>query len=398
MQGQQHIVKTRRLRLDSMNVVALRMLSGDRAKYLALIFAIAFSSFLITQQVTIFAGVMNRTRSQILDTTDCDMWIMDPTTQYVDEIYPLNDFDLYRVRSVPGVLWATPFYKGQAVAKTTEGNFRVTILLGVDDATLAGSPTADKMIMGSVDDLRQPDAIIIDRAGYRTYFPNAPLELGRTMELNDHRARIVGIVEASAPYQTFPVMYTRYSQALSYVGRQRRMLSFVLAKRDPKVSATEVTGRIHAATGLKALTSEQFGLATITFYLRHTGIVVSFGLTAAIAILVGTVVAGQTFYLFTVENLKQFGALKAIGVTNRRIVGMILTQAFAVAAIGYAIGMGIVSIFFRTFDHQDATRGIDVPWQAMAGTALIVMVIVVLASLVSIRKVLVLEPAVVFRG
>jgi putative ABC transport system permease protein len=163
-------------------------------------------------------------------------------------------------------------------------------------------------------------------------------------------------------------------------------------------STTEVTRRIHEATGLKALTSEGFGMATITFYLTHTGIVVSFGLTAAIAILVGTVVAGQTFYLFTVENLKQFGALKAIGVTNRRIVGMILTQAFAVAAIGYAIGMGIVSIFFRTFDHQDATRGIDVPWQAMAGTALVVMVIVVIASLVSIRKVLVLEPAVVFRG
>lgn len=398
MQTQQHVTKTKRLQIDSINLVALRMLSGDRAKYLALIFAIAFSSFLITQQVTIFAGVLNRTRSQILDTADCDLWVMDPTTQYVDEIYPLNDYDLYRVRSVPGILWATPFYKGQAVAKTPEGNYRVTILLGVDDATLAGSPTADKMLLGSVDALREPDAVIIDRAGYRTYFPDAPLELGRTMELNDHRAKIVGIAEASAPYQTFPVMYTRYSQAINYVGRQRRMLSFVLAKRDPKVSATEVTNRIHTATGLKALTSDQFGMTTITFYLRHTGIAASFGLTAIVAILVGTVVAGQTFYLFTVENLKQFGALKAIGVTNRRLVGMILTQALAVAAIGYAIGMGIVSMFFRTLDHQDATRGIDVPWQAMAGTSLIVLVIVVLASLVSIRRVLVLEPALVFRG
>jgi putative ABC transport system permease protein len=97
------------------------------------------------------------------------------------------------------------------VAKTPEGNYRVTILLGVDDATLAGSPTADKMVLGSVGALREPDAVIIDWAGYKTYFPNAPLELGRTMELNDHRAKIVGIVEASAPYQTFPVMYTRYS-------------------------------------------------------------------------------------------------------------------------------------------------------------------------------------------
>jgi putative ABC transport system permease protein len=374
------------------------MLSGDRAKYLALIFAIAFSSFLITQQVSIFAGILNRTRSQILDITDCDLWVMDPATQYVDEVYPLNDYDLYRVRSVPGVLWATPLYKGHAVAKTAAGNFRVTLMLGVDDATLAGSPTGDKMILGSVDRLREPDAIIIDRVGYTTYFPNQPLELGRTLELNDHRAQIVGIVEASAPYQTFPVMYTRYSQALNYVGRQRRMLSFVLAKRDPRVSATDVTRRIQTATGLKALTSDDFGMATILFYVRHTGIPVSFGLTAAIAIIVGTVVAGQTFYLFTIENLKQFGALKAIGVTNRRLVGMILVQAFAVAAMGYAIGMGLVSIFFRAFDHQDATRGIEVSWQAMGATSVIVLLIIVLASLISIRKVLVLEPAIVFRG
>jgi len=389
---------TRRRGLDSLSLVALRMLSGDRAKYLALIFAVAFSSFLITQQVSIFAGILNRTRSQILDITDADLWVMDPATQYIDEIYPLNDYDLYRVRSVPGVLWAAPLYKGQAVAKTPEGNFRVTLLLGVDDATLAGSPTTDKMILGSVDRLREPDAIIIDRVGYKTYFPNQSLELGRTLELNDHRARVVGIVEASALYQTFPVMYTRYSQALNYVGRQRRMLSFVLAKRNPAVSAADVTRSIQAATGLKAMTSDQFGMATILFYVRHTGIPVSFGLTAAIAIVVGTVVAGQTFYLFTIENLKQFGALKAIGVTNRRLVGMILVQALAVAAMGYAMGMGLVSMFFRAFDRQDATRGIEVPWQAMGATSVVVLVIIVLASLISIRKVLVLEPAIVFRG
>ena len=47
-------------------------------------------------------------------------------------------------------------------------------------------------------------------------------------------------------------------------------------------------------------------------------------------------VAGQTFYLFTVENLKQFGAIKAIGVTNWRLIGMILLQAFAVGIIGFS--------------------------------------------------------------
>src|SRR6516225_366717 len=102
---------------DAMTWVALAMITGERAKYSGLIFAISFSSFLITQQASIFAGLMNRTRSQILDVTDADVWVMDPATQYVDEVYALKDSDLGRVRGVPGVRWAVPFFKGQHRAK-----------------------------------------------------------------------------------------------------------------------------------------------------------------------------------------------------------------------------------------------------------------------------------------
>ena len=136
---------------------------------------------------------------------------------------------------------------------------------------------------------------------------------------------------------------------------------------------------------------------TIVYYLVHTGIPINFGLTVGIAMIVGTVVAGQTFYLFTLENLKQFGALKAMGTTNRRLVGMILLQALVVAAVGYAIGLGLAATFFIVA-RTEATRGIVVLWQAMAGTGVVVLLIVTLASLLSIRKVLVLEPAMVFRG
>jgi putative ABC transport system permease protein len=378
------------------NFVALKMLTGDRPKYLGLIFAIAFSSFLIAHQLSIFAGIMDRTRSQIQDVTDASIWVMDRNTEYFDEVNALTDNDLYRVRSVPGVEWAVPMFRGQPRAKTLDGKFRVVILLGLDDATLVGAPR--KMLLGSADDLRQPDAAIIDEAGYRFFFPAGPLELGKTLEMNDHRVRIVGICNASAPFTNFPVVFTRYSQALNYVGRERNLLSFVLAQPEPGVSNAELSRRIQSATGLKALTSAQFGWATIVYYLKHTGIPVNFGLTVAVALIVGTVVAGQTFYIFTIENLKQFGALKAIGVSDRRIVGMILLQAIVVGAVGYSIGMGMAATFFALFVHQMATRGIVLLWQVMAGDAAVVIFIVVVASLMSIRKVLVLEPAVVFRG
>jgi putative ABC transport system permease protein len=382
---------------NAMNFVALKMLVGDRAKYLALIFAISFSSFLITQQVSIFASLMSRTRSQILDVTDSDIWVMDPATQYVDEVYALKDSDVGRVRGIPGVRWAEPFFKGRAMAKAPDGNFRSVILLGLDDGSLVGAPEPRRMLLGSVDDLRAPDAVLIDLIGYHFFFPGQPLQLGKTFEMADHRAKIVGIVDASPPFQTFPIFYTRYSQALNFVGRERKLLSFVLVKKTPEMDADELTRRIQAGTGLKAVTGSEFGWMTIRYYLANTGIPINFGLTVAIAMIVGTVVAGMTFYLFTLENLKQFGALKAMGTTNRRLIGMISLQALVVGAVGYGVGMGLTATFF-VVARTDATKGFELLWQTMAGTAGVVFFIVMVASMMSIRKVLVLEPAMVFRG
>jgi putative ABC transport system permease protein len=380
-----------------MNFVALKMLTGDRAKYLGLIFTVAFASFLLANQSSIFAGIMKRTASQILDVTDADIWVMDPQTEYVEETKPLTENDLYRVRGVPGVRWGVRLFKGLARATAPDGKFRTVILMGLDDSTLAGAPH-QKMLLGTFSDLDQADSVVIDRAGYLYYFPDEPLRLGKTFELNDHSVRVVGIVEASAPFATFPVFYARYSQAISYVGRERNVLSYVLVKPQAGLGPEEVAGRIQAQTGLKALTREGFFRQTMRYYLQNTGIPVNFGITIAIALIVGTVVSGQTFYMFTIENLKQFGALKAIGVTNRRLVGMILLQALVVASIGYSLGIGLVSIFFEITLTKVATRGLVLMWQSVAGTGVIIFLIVILASLLSIRRVLVLEPAMVFRG
>jgi putative ABC transport system permease protein len=379
-----------------MNFVAVQMLIGDRAKYLGLIFAVAFSTFLMSHQSSIFAGIMNRTTSQIGDIRDADLWVMDRKTQYFDEVKALTDNDLYRVRGVPGVEWAVPLFKGTPRAKAPNGTFRVGIMIGVDDATLVGAPRT--MVLGSFENLREPNAVIIDQVGYEFFFPKEPYALGKTLEMNDHRVVIAGIYNSSAPFQNLPVFYARYSEALGLVGRERNLLSFVLAKARPGVSNAELCRRIEASTGLHAATGSDFGWQTIWYYIAHTGIPINFGITIFIALVVGTIVAGQTFYIFTLENLKQFGALKAIGVTNWRITGMILLQALIVGAVGYSIGIGMTAAFFELTKNNLDLRGFRLLWQIAAGTGVTVFLIVVLASLVSIRRVLVLEPAIVFRG
>ena len=379
-----------------MNFVALKMLTGDRAKYLGLIFTIAFCTFLLENQTSIFAGILKRTGSQIRDVTDAEIWVMDPKTEYFEQTKALKDTDLNRVRGVDGVQWAVKLFKGNPVARTLNGKFAVTFCLGLDDATLTGAPR--KMLLGSWERLREPDSVVIDKAGYVLLFPGEPLQVDRAIELNDHKATIVGISDASAPFVSWPVMHTRYSQAVNFVGRERTQLSYVLVRAQPGVDVTELCRRIEAQTGLRARTSEQFQWDCVVYYLKNTGIPVNFGITIAIALIVGIVVAGQTFYIFTVENLKQFGALKAIGVTNWRITGMIVLQALTVGVFGFSVGSGLCAAFFAITLNNPATRGLVLIWQNMLGTGVAMLFIVILASLLSIRRVLVLEPAEVFRG
>jgi len=375
--------------------IAWKMLIGNRVKYLGIVFGVVFAALLIAQQSSIFCGLMLLTISQIRDTQGPDIWVMDKNVQYVDDIKPLSDTELFRVKGVPGVEWAVRFYKGIARARLEEGTFEQMILLGIDDATLVGAPQG--VFMGSIADLRKPDAVIIDAVGYKRIWPGEPLRLGRVFEMNDRRAVIVGITMASKTFQSFPIIYTRYSQAVLFAPRERKVLSFVLADPAPGVPAEEVCRQIEAQTGLQALTRQQFTWKTIRYYLQKTGIPINFGITVFLGFLVGTAIAGQTFYLFTVENIRQFGALKAMGTSNWTILCMVLFQAIQVGIVGYGVGVGLAALF------GVATKGFGrlsffMPWQVLAITGAAVFVIVLLASLLSIRKVLVVDPAIVFRG
>jgi putative ABC transport system permease protein len=375
--------------------IAWKMLIGNRAKYLGIVFGVVFAALLIAQQASIFCGLMALTVSQIRDVEGPAIWVMDSNVQFVDDIKPLADTELFRVKGVPGVEWAVRFYKGLARARLEEGTYEQMILLGLDDATLVGAP--EGVFMGSVADLRKPDAVILDDAGYKRIWPGDPYRLGRVFEMNDRRAVVVGLTRASRTFQSFPIVYTRYSEAVGFAPPERKVLSFVLAEPRPGVPTDEVCRRITAQTGLQALSREQFIWKTIRHYMAKTGIPINFGITVFLGFLVGTAIAGQTFYLFTVENIRQFGALKAMGAGNGMILAMVLSQALQVGLVGYGVGVGCAAAFGWASRHF--TRlSFFMPWQVLAITAAAVFVIVLVASLLSIRRVLIVDPAIVFRG
>jgi putative ABC transport system permease protein len=380
--------------------VALKMLTGDPAKYLGLVFGVAFAVMLMAQQGSIFVGLMLRTANQIIDVHDADIWVMDPRGIYVDETEPMPESALWRVRGVPGVAWASALFKGLTVARAPDGRLQQVLLMGVDDASLAGSPP--RMLVGAAEALRTPGGIVIDRVGALFIWGGAKDQpeqfMGRVLEMADRRATVVGVAEAGAPFTTFPVAYARYSEALRFAPPPRKPLSYILVRAKPGEDVAELAARISAETGLKALTWHDWAWATIRYYLTRTGIPVNFGITVALGFIVGAAVVGQTFYIFVLENLRQFGALKAMGVSNTTLLAMVLAQAATIAGLGFGIGIGMAAAFFEITTRVNVDlRGFFLPWQIGAMVAAAVVVIIVVASLASIRKALTLDPAVVFR-
>jgi putative ABC transport system permease protein len=385
------------------NFVALRMLVGDRAKYIGIVVGLTFASLLITQQLAIFTGLMSRTFGAITDLAQPDVWVMDEKVQFIDDIKPLQSTELYRVRGVSGVEWAVPLYKGLLKARLSNGTFQTVNLYGLDDATLIGGPPT--MVQGQLGDLRRSEGVIVDEVGARTRLarpsatpgePPTPLEIGDTLELNDHRAVVVGICRVQRTFQSQPVVYTTFSRATQYAPRERKLLSFVLVGCKKGEDAHEVCERIHAATGLAAVTREDFQWQTVRYFLKYTGIPVNFGIAVALGFLVGTVIAGQTFHNFTLDNLKQFGALKAMGARTGTLLRMIVLQALLVGVIGYGLGVGLASLVgFATKNSELAFR---MPWQILAISASAVILICALSAVLAMRKVIRLEPAMVFKS
>ncbi|MFN3531321.1 MAG: ABC transporter permease [Candidatus Brocadia sp.] len=384
-----------------MNFIALKMLVGNRAKYLGIIVGLTFASLLITQQSAIFVGLMTRTFGFLTDTALPDIWVMDPKVQYIDDLKPLKETESLRVRSIQGVAWAVPLYKGLLKARLPNGTFQTCIVVGLDDETLIGGPP--QMLQGQLADLRRSDAVIVDIVGatgkLAMVLPDGKRELmkiGDTMELNDHRAVVVGICRVQRTFQSQPVVYTTFSRATTFSPRERKQMSFVLVKAKPGQDLHTLCNRIRQATGLAAYTKDEFRKITVNYYRKYTGIPINFGTTVVLGFIVGVAIAGQTFYNFTLDNLRYFGTLKAMGASDFMLLRMILLQATMVGGIGYGLGVGAASAFGMLSGHTELS--FRLPWQLLAFSAIAIMLICAISAALSMWKVVRLEPAVVFKS
>jgi len=381
--------------------LALKMLFGDTAKYLMLIVGIFFATFLIAQQASVFCGLMLWTTAT-LKNVPAPIWVVDKQVEQINETNPLRDTDVARVRSVDSVAWAMPLSSGIQRVRLSNGSFKIIQLIGIDPTTFAGAPA--KMIEGNLDDLRLPNTVVIDDLAVKRLanVRGQKVKVGDSFEINDIEARVVGICEAMNSFTGGPFVWTTYERALQYTPPTRKMLSAVIAAPIAGLSPDQAAADIENSTGMRAYTNSfgserDFNMRTIWWYVKNTGIPISFGTTVIVGFIVGMAISCQTFYAFVLENIRHLGALKAMGASNGTLCLMLIVQAFTVGLIGFGIGLLATSAFaFGALKNEQPPfyMPIEVPFLALG----VILFICFLASLLGIWRVSRFEPAMVFRG
>jgi putative ABC transport system permease protein len=394
--------------------VAVKMLLGDRAKYVGLLFGITFTSFLVTFAGSYFCGFMTRGFALIAENPGADVWVMDPAVESTEQTTNIPDSALDRVRSVDGVRTAVPLGLATADARFANGRFQSFQLICVDDATLFGVPSLTNNVPVTV--LRAPDAAIVDPGGTdgkletpvskadqwpygQPHLDAATRELqaGDELLVNDHRVVIQGRSLALPRYPPRPLMYTTLSNARRVLLSERHLLTFVLASATPGVSPRELARRIQVQTGLKARSSDDFKADTVFWFLINSEDVGDMASMISIAMFVGFGVTGVMLYMFTADSLKQYAVLKTMGASSKLLITMIFVQSGLCALLGTGLGLGLCAIV-----GQLAIVEFDYPFRMMWFTPVLggvmVMLVSVVAALISVRPVLKLEPGIVFAG
>jgi putative ABC transport system permease protein len=372
--------------------LAFKLLVNDSAKFRALLMGISFAVFLMIEMTSLFAGILNKSSATVIN-VGAKIWVMDPAVQTIASSIGMPAYVLDAVRSVDGVKYAVPLYSGAALVKLRDGTYQAVTVIGLDDASLFGWPL---MKQGKIEDIYAENGFIAIDDAELVKLKNPTL--GTDFELNDHRGVVVGIatVASSGLFGT-PTLYTTYQRAVTYIPSSRYTTSYILVEPKSDADIARIKQAVRAM-GYVAFTRDEFMARISRFYKYETGLGTNIMLMTVISFVVGLSISGQTFYTFILENLKKFGALKAIGAKRHELIAMILFQATFTALTGYGLGVGLCVALISLARLRIPDYAAIITYRNLALAFGMVIVIAATSSYLGIRRVLRIEPFDIFRG
>lgn len=372
-----------------MAAIAVKMMLHDRLKLLGTLFGVVFAVLLGNFQVGTFLALLSKNR-MFVENAQADIWIAPPGTRQFQPGKPLRDAQLYRARATTGVAWAEPLVLQTAQMQLPTGGSEPVSLVGARAPRFAGGPW--NLIRGSAASLSSPNALIVEDADREKL---GGLNLGSERELEGHRIQVVGFTWGLLPFAP------GYAFAEQTLAREILKLpsdrhSFVLVGVAPGNDVAAVRTRLQEVLPeTRVMTRDEYLAAILRYILTETQIGFSFGTSTFMGLLVGLITVALSMFSFVVDNMRQFGTLKAIGSTNGDLARLLFIQALLYGLVGSLIGLGMVAGLVQSIRNPQLTP--ILPMAAFGLSVVAMALVCVVASTLALIRLRKLEPAMVFR-
>lgn len=371
--------------------LAQRNLFHDKVRLTVTLTGIVFSVVLIVVQLGLFIGFTTAT-SNLIDHSGADLWITSKNVPYVEQGVAFSERKLNQVRAVPGVADAQKIIAHWTQWKRHDGGEESVQIVGINVDDPLERPW--NLVEGRVEDLKSPDAVILDEL-YKQKL--GVTHVGEVFEIGGYRARVMGFTKGIRSFTTSPYVFTSFKNAQDYTGMREDQTLFILVKVAPGANVGSVQRALQTQIkDVDVVTTADFSHRTTFYWMFTTGAGVAVLIAAVLGLVVGFVVVAQTIYATTVDHIREYGTLKAMGAPNGYVYKVIIQQAGISAVIGYVLGM-IVSVFV-VHGSEKGGAAILMPPSMAVGMFFVTLTMCVGAALVSINKVTRIDPAMVFKG
>lgn len=376
-------------RWRTMGSIGIRMMFHDRAKLAGTLFGVIFAVVLGNFQVGTFLALLFKNR-MFVENAQVDVWIAPPGTRQFQAGTPLTDEHLNRARATEGVAWAEPLLLQNAALKLPNGGSEPVSLVGTRAPRFAGGPW--NLVGGSREALLQPNAVIFEDAEREKF---GGLNLGSVRELSGHKVQVAGFTWGLLPFA--PAYAFAEDTLAREIGRAPvDKHTFVLVGVAPGVSPVDVRQRLQdLLPDTQVMTRDEFQAVTLKYILTGTQIGFSFGTSTLMGLLVGLITVALSMFSSVVDNMRQFGTLKAIGASMGDLARLLFVQAIVYGVAGSVIGLGVMGAMVQGIRNASLTP--ILPSLAVGITVALMAGVCVFASVLALLRLRQLEPAMVFR-
>jgi putative ABC transport system permease protein len=365
------------------------MLMDAPAKSAGTLIGVVVSVFLMLQQVSLLFGILARV-SAFADATDADIWIASAATESTDATDSIPSSRVSAAAGTPGVAWAAPVVQGIGRVTRPDGVREFVKVVGVEAPRYAGLPRT--LADGTyASDLRASDRVLMNGNDRATF---ASAQKGDRVEVNGNAAIVSGFFEGMDPHSPYYYLYSNIDDARALTGFPQDRITFVAVGLEDSSSVADTKAHLRARLpDVTVFSRAELHDAEVRYFLQRNPVGLVFGMGTVIAALIGGAIVAVTLYSTVVDRTRDYGMLKAIGARDRDLVSLLLSQALVFATAGVAIGGGA----FFLVRHFFSGLPMLVTPHMFAAVALAAFVSCALASLVAVRRVLLTDPAIVFK-